>query len=142
MFDSETVTQKYINDLTYKIIGAAIEVHKHLGPGLLEKVYAKASTQELNLRGFKTSSEQTVLVEYKGLSLDCDLRYDILVDDLIIVEAKATQELHPIFECQLLTYMKHSLSPKGILLNFATKNLYRDGCKTLVNEYFSALPRE
>ena len=138
----QIITQKYLNALTYKIIGAAIEVHKHLGPGLLEKVYEIALLHELKLRGLKATSQENVLINYKGITLDCKLRFDILVEDLIIVEAKAVQEMLPVFECQLLTYMKHRKIPKGILLNFTTKHLYRHGCQTMVNEYFAALPNE
>lgn len=100
------MTKKYLNDLTYQIIGSAIEVHKELGPGLLESVYHKCLKQEFNLRKIKFSSEFTVPLNYKGLELDTELRCDFIVEDAIIVELKSVDIIIPIFEAQLLTYMK------------------------------------
>ncbi|WP_051397881.1 GxxExxY protein [Runella limosa] len=111
------ITKKAINDLSYEIIGAAIEVHKVLGPGLLESNYEKALIHELSLRGLRTKSQQIIQVPYKEILLDCELRYDILVEDLVLVENKAVLEIHPIFEATLLTYMKHLKIPKGICAN-------------------------
>lgn len=136
------VTKKYINQLTYQIVGAAIEVHKILGPGLLESQYEKALIHELNLRGLKNKSQQTVQVPYKGIILKCELRYDVLVEDLIVVENKATTEMHPVFDATILSYMKHLKAPKGILINFHVSNIYKEGTKTFVNEYFARLPDE
>jgi GxxExxY protein len=137
---TKIITKKIVNDLSYQIIGAAIEVHKVLGPGLLESNYEKALIHELSLRGLKTKSQQTIQVPYKGILLDCELRYDILVDDLVLVENKAVLEMHPIFEATLLTYMKHLKIPKGILINFHVLNIFNNGQKTFVNEYFRELP--
>ncbi|MBB3837771.1 GxxExxY protein [Runella defluvii] len=137
---SQIITKKIINDLTYQIIGAAIEVHKVLGPGLLESNYEKALIHELSLRGLHTKSQQTIQVPYKEILLDCELRYDILVEDLVIVENKAVLDMHPIFEATLLTYMKHLKIPKGILINFHVLNIFNNGQKTFVNEYFRELP--
>ena len=136
------VTKQTINELTYQIVGAAIEVHKILGPGLLEVNYEKALLHELALRGLKTSTQQRIEVVYKGIILDCDLRYDILVEDLILVENKSTNEMHPIFVATLLSYMKHLKIPKGILINFNVLNIFKDGQKTYVNDYFAGLPDE
>ncbi|MBK6995216.1 MAG: GxxExxY protein [Lewinellaceae bacterium] len=122
------------------IIGAAIEVHKILGPGLLEKVYEAALMHELRLRGLKVVRQQAIIVNYKGVDLDCELRYDLLVENLIICELKSTREMHPIFDATLISYMKHLQKPKGILINFHVRNIYYEGQKTFVNEYFSALP--
>ncbi len=97
------VTRKHLDELTYQIIGAAIEVHKHLGPGLLESVYQKCMLKELAIRDLKTTSQQKIPFEYKGMNLDADLRFDILVEDLIIVELKAVDGLSPIHEAILLT---------------------------------------
>lgn len=135
-------TKQETNALSRQIIGAAIEVHKVLGPGLLEKVYESALIHELKLRGLTAVRQQRVMVNYKGIELDCELRYDILVEDLIICEIKAITELHPIFEATLLSYMKHLQKPKGILLNFHVRNIFQEGQKTYVNEYFSKLPNE
>ncbi len=133
-------TQESIDKLTYKIIGAAIEVHKILGPGLLESNYEKAMIFELNKLGLKTKTQQKIVIPYKDIFLDCELRYDILVEDLIVVENKAVKDMHPIFEAVLLTYMKHLKVPKGILINFHVKNIVNEGQTTFVNEYYSELP--
>jgi GxxExxY protein len=139
---TKRISKELINDLSYQIIGAAIEVHKILGPGLLEVNYEKALLHELGLRGLKTQSQQKIQVPYKDIILDCDLRYDVLVEDLILVENKSTKEMHPIFVSTLLSYMKHLKIPKGILINYHVQNLFRDGQKTYVNEIFANLPDE
>ena len=136
----QRLSKNTLDDLSYEIIGAAIEVHKILGPGLLEKNYEKALLHELQLRGLKTKDQQVVEVPYKGIMLDCELRYDVLVEDLIVVENKATLDIHPVFEATLLSYMKHLKRPKGILFNFHVRNLFKEGQKTFVNEYFAILP--
>jgi GxxExxY protein len=134
------MTQKSINDLTYKIIGAAIEVHKNLGPGLLEKVYEKCLTKELIDLGLRVDFQKTIPINYKGIMLECELRYDIMVNESIIVEVKSAEAIHPLFEAQLLTYMKLYKKPKGVLINFNVTNIFKEGQKTLVNEYFKNLP--
>ena len=99
------MTQKYLNELTHTIIGAAIEVHKALGPGLLESIYEKCLTHLLKEKGLKILVQQKVPLVFRGLYLDCELRFDLLVDDSIIVEIKVVDCLQPIHESQLLTYM-------------------------------------
>ena len=136
------ITQKQINDLTYKIIGYAIEVHKELGPGLLESIYEKCLAHLLQLNGYKVSRQQVVPINFQGLYLDCDLRYDLLVDELIVVELKTVDEFHPVHEAKLLTYLKLLKKPKGILINFNCTNIFKEGQKTLVTEYFRELPKE
>lgn len=136
------ITQKYINELTYKIIGYAIEVHKELGPGLLESVYEKCLAHLLQLNGHDVKRQQIVPIEFRGLYLDADLRYDLLVDDLIIVELKTVDTFHPVHTAQLLTYLNLIKKPKGVLLNFNCTNIFREGQKTLVTEYFRNLPKE
>jgi len=136
------MTKKYLNDLTYQNIGAAIEVHKALGPGLLESVYHKCMKQELFLRKLAFLSELAVNIQYKGIDLDTELRCDLLVDDAIVVELKAVDAIAPIHEAQLLTYMKLLNKPKGILINFNCANLFKEGQKTFVNELFRNLPEE
>lgn len=133
-------TKKYLNELTYEIIGAAIEVHKALGPGLLESVYQKCFRHELMLRNMKISTELIVPVVYKGIDVDANLRCDFLVEDGVVVEIKAVKEIEPIFEAQLFTYMNLLKSPKGILINFNCVNIFNDGQKTYVNELFRSLP--
>ncbi|MCW8961133.1 MAG: GxxExxY protein [Ignavibacteriaceae bacterium] len=136
------MTKKYLNELTYQIIGSAIEVHKELGPGLLESVYHKCLKQELSIRNIKFLSEQVVSVNYKGLELDAELRCDLIIEDVIVVELKAVDAIAPVFEAQLLTYMKLLQKPKGILINFNCANIFKEGQKTFVNELFRKLPEE
>jgi len=136
------ITKKNIDDLTYKIIGCAIEVQKHLGVGLLESIYEKCLIHELKLNGLECVSQQFIELEYKGMKLDSDLRFDILVENLVIVELKATNNMSPIFEAQTLTYMKLLEKPKGILINFNCRNIFKEGQKTFVNEYYRNLPDE
>lgn len=133
------MTKKYLDDLTYQIIGAAIEVHKSIGPGLLESVYHKCLKQEFFERGLSYGSEFLVPVEYKGIEIDADLRCDFLVEDSIVVELKSVELMVPVFEAQLLTYMKLLKKPKGILINFNCFNLLKEGQRTFVNEYFKEL---
>ena len=97
------MTQKEINILTHKIIGFAIDVHKELGPGLLESIYEKCLAHLLTINGFKVSRQQSVPLTFRGLDLKCDLRFDLLVNDLIVVELKTVEILMPIHEAQLLT---------------------------------------
>jgi GxxExxY protein len=136
------ITQNYIDQLTYDIIGCAIEVHKMLGPGLLESIYEKCLIHELKLNGFDVKNQMSIPLFYKGIDMDCNLRFDILVNDLVVVELKSVVMMHPIFEAVLLTYMKLLQKPKGILINFNCKNIFHEGQKTFVNEYYAKLPLE
>src|SRR6185503_9348160 len=136
------ITKKYLNELTYRVIGCAIEVHKHLGPGLLESVYEKCFLRELNLRGIEYRNQIWVPLQYKGLLLDTELRLDVLVEDLLGVELKAQEGLLPVHEAILLSYLQMLQKPKGILINFHSVNIFKDGQKTLVNNLFSELPDE
>ncbi len=133
------LTKSQIKELTYQINGAAIEVHKALGPGLLESVYHKCLIHELNQRDISFASELIVPINYKGLELETELRCDLFVENTIVVELKAVEKILPIHEAQLLTYMNLLESPFGILLNFNTKNIYHDGQKTYVNELYRIL---
>lgn len=133
------ITKSYLTDLTYQINGAAIEVHKFLGPGLLESVYHKCLKKELNLRGISFKSELLVPIVFKDLEIETDLRCDLFIENCIVLELKAIEIILPIHHAQLMTCMKLLESPKGILYNFHSVNLYRDGQKTFVNEYFRVL---
>ncbi|KAB2850704.1 MAG: GxxExxY protein, partial [Ignavibacterium sp.] len=117
------LTQKYINDIAYKIVGCAIEVHKQLGPGLLENIYERCLKYELKLNGLKVQTQIPVEVIYKSKKIDSDLRLDLLVEDLIIVELKAVENLLPLFQAQLITYLKLLKKPKGLLINFNCENI-------------------
>ena len=136
------LTKKRIDEITYEIIGAAIDVHKEMGPGLLEKVYEVCMIHELKLRGLRVAKQQKVPVKYKGVELDADLRFDLLVEDCIIVELKAVLEMAPIFDAQVLSYARLLKVPKSILINFTCRNIFNEGQRTFVNDYFTALPEE
>ena len=107
-----------INDLTGQIIGAAIEVHKALGPGLLESVYEECLCCELDLRKLHYKRQHAIPVQYKGVKLDCGYRIDLLVEDLVILELKALDNLEPIHEAQILTYLKLTHLKVSLLINF------------------------
>ena len=125
-------TKNKSNLLSKKIIGAAIEVHKHLGPGLLESAYEQALCCELSLRNIDFERQKHLPADYKGINLDCGYRIDLLVDDLVIVELKAVVKLDPLFEAQLLTYLKLSQLWLGMLLNFNVP-VMKQGIKRIVN---------
>ena len=135
------ITQKYIDELTYLIIGCAIEVHKQLGPGLLESVYEKCFSRELQLKNFNYMMQQKIPLNYKGIRVEADLRFDVLVENLIIVELKSIEGILPIHEAIVLTYLKMLEKPKGIIINFNCTNVFKEGQKTLVNHYYTALPK-
>ena len=107
-----------INQITESIIGAAIEVHKHLGPGLLESSYQRCMERELTLRAIPFEAEKALPIEYKGVQLDCGYRIDLLVMGKVVVELKAVEKLEKIHEAQLLTYMKLDGWQVGLLINF------------------------
>lgn len=134
------ITKSYLDKLTYDIVGAAIEVHKELGPGLLEEVYEQCLIYELKLRGLKVTAQRQIPLTYKEILLDTRFRFDVLVEDLIIVECKSVMEVKPIFDAILMSYMRLLKKPKGIILNFNCVNLFREGQKTFVNDYVAALP--
>lgn len=128
-------------ELTEQIIGAAIEVHDQLGPGLLEGIYTPCFCRELALRGMRVRKEVALPVVYKGLEFDCAYRLDIVVNDLVVIEVKAVESLLPIHEAQLLTYLKLTGIKVGLLINF-NSILLRDGIKRKVLERSaSASPR-
>ena len=135
------ITQKYLDELTYQIIGCAIELHRQLGPGLLESVFEKCFIRELELKGLNYVSQRIVPLNYKGLQLDADLRFDVLVEDLVVTELKAMEGILPVHEAIVLTYMRMLEKPKGIIINFHCTNIFKEGQKTLVNEYYAALPK-
>ena len=117
--------------LTAKVIGCAIEVHRVLGPGLLEATYQQCLARELALHEVRFKLEHPLPVEYKGIHLDCGYRIDILVEDQLIVELKSVKEIQVIHHAQVLTYLKLSGIATGLLINFNTK-LLKDGIKRLV----------
>lgn|SRR3970282_1972147 len=136
------MTQKYLDNLTYSIIGAAIEVHKIMGRGLLESVYHQCLKEELTLRNINFVSEMKIPIIYKEKELESDFRCDLFVENAVIVELKSTLNSHPIFEAKLLNYMNLIKSPKGILINFNCNNIFKEGQKTFVNDYYKKMPKE
>jgi len=133
------MTKKQVTQLSFKIVGCAITVHKELGPGLLESVYQKCLLYELEKNGMTVQRELCVPVVYDNIEMDTELRLDLLVDDLIVVELKAIENILPVHEAQLLTYMKLLKKPQGLLINFYTDNITKS-MKPFVNEYFKTLP--
>ena len=134
------ISKKYLDSLTYKVIGCAIEVHKHLGPGLLESVYETCFAHELELRGMRYQKQVWTPLEYKDLNLATELRLDVLVEGVLCVELKAQEGILPIHEAVLLSYMQLLQMPKGILINFHCMNIFREGQKTMVNQLYASLP--
>ena len=122
-----------INKLSSRIIGAAIEVHKALGPGLLESAYEKCICHELSIGGLSLERQKPLAVRYKGINLDCGYRLDVVVEDAIILELKSCEKIEPIHKAQLLTYLKLSGFKLGLLLNFNV-TLMREGIVRIVNE--------
>ncbi len=114
--------------LTNKTIGCAIEVHRELGPGLLESTYQQCLAHEMNLNGLKFKLEHSLPVHYKGIQLDCGYRIDLLAEDDVIVELKSVEELLPIHQAQILTYMKLAEIETGLLINFNVSRL-KNGIK-------------
>ena len=135
------LTQKYINNLSYQIVGCAIEVHKYLGPGLLESVYESCLVEEMIEQGLPFERQVQVPINYKGKNLGSNLILDLVVKDLIIVELKAVEQMIPVFKAQLLSYLKLTGKPKGLLINFNCENITKQ-LVPLVTSEFSKLPVE
>jgi GxxExxY protein len=123
-------------ELTEKVIGAAIEVHRILGPGLLESTYKAALAHELYLRKIPFQREVEIAVDYKGVKLgDEKYRIDFLIDNKVILETKSVLEMHPVFTAQTLTHMKYAKIQVGLLINFNVERLI-DGLKRLINTQY------
>jgi len=136
--DAETQS---FNELTERVIGACIEIHRALGPGLLESAYEECLCHELSIAGISFERQKPLPVHYKNVKLDCGYRLDLVVDQKIIVELKAVENLMPIHEAQLLTYLKLSGLTLGLLINFNVAML-KQGIKRIVNNFQdSASPR-
>ena len=121
------------NQLSNEVIGAAIEVHKTIGPGLLESVYQECMVYELTNRGFQTAREVSLPVRYKDIQFPAAYRADIVVEDKLILELKAVEVLLPVYSAQLLSYLRMSGLKLGLLINFCVPHL-RDGVKRIVNK--------
>jgi GxxExxY protein len=125
LFKELTMHSKFqrADQLSREVIAAAIEVHRIMGPGLLESIYEKCFVRELQLRGITAVSEDRVRINYKGLEFEETLKFDVLVEQCLLVELKAVQELHPVHKAQLLSYMRLLDVPLGLLLNFHDERL-------------------
>ncbi len=122
------------NEITEAVIGAAIEVHRQLGPGLLESIYRRCLVHELQLRGLAAESEVSLPVQYKDIRFDSALRLDLLVEKSVVVELKAVECLSPVFKAQLLSYLRMSELKLGLLINFNVRRL-ADGVTRVVNNF-------
>ncbi len=132
MVESGQFDRPKINELTGQVIGAAIEVHKALGPGLLESVYEDCMAVELKLRGLLFERQKAVALRYKGHPVGASLKIDLLVAGLVVVELKSVAEFLPVHEAQLLTYLKLTKCPAGLLINFNVPVL-KQGIKRMLN---------
>ncbi len=128
---AKIVKNRSLNQLTEAIIGAAIEVHRELGPGLLESTYEACLTHELRQRGLRVEQQKALPVVYHAIRLECGYRVDLLVEGLVIVEIKAVDALAPIYQAQLLSYLNLSGCRVGLLINFNTRML-KEGIRRLV----------
>jgi len=135
------MTKKEVTQLSYEIIGFAIKVHKKLGPGLLESIYEECLKYELESNGYDVKQQLTVKINYYDLETKSDLKIDLLVNDCVVVELKVVENILPIHEAQLLSYMKLLRRPQGLLINFKTTNITKS-TKPFVNDYFAMLKDE
>lgn len=133
------VTKTYLQNISYKIIGCAIEVHRHLGPGLLESFYEMCLIEELKRNDLKLQSQIYLPVVYKDTNLGGTLKMDLLVEDEIVVELKAVETMIPLYKAQLLSYMKLADKPKGLLINFNCE-VIKDQVASMVSDKYKILP--
>lgn len=122
-----------INKLTEKIIGAAIEVHRALGPGLLESAYEACLVYELTELGLKVDAQKPIPLVYKSITLDCGYRLDLLVEDTVVVEIKSIEKILPVHKAQVISYLKLAKLPLGLLINFNV-NLLKWGIERIAGE--------
>jgi len=136
--DRETVAG--MNRITYRIIGAAIEVHRGLGPGLLESAYEECLCHEIGLLGLKYQRQVPLPVVYKGVALDCNYRMDVVVEEMVLLELKSVQSIVPDHIAQLMTYLKLSSLKLGLLINFNV-DVLKEGIVRRKNGYLSDEPQ-
>jgi len=134
----DKVTQRLVDEISYGIIGCAIEVHKELGPGLLESIYEECMIIEMSRLKINFKSQVPIELNYKGQAINKIYKADLIVEDLVVVELKAMNSLMPIHEAQLLTYLKLFKKPKGLLINFNTTNISKS-LISLVSKYYEKL---
>jgi GxxExxY protein len=129
-----------INEITERVIGAAIEVHRHLGPGLMESAYEECLCYELCQAGIRFERQVHLPIRYKGILLQAAHRMDLVVENAVVVELKATEEMTPLYSAQVLTYLRSAQKSVGLLINFNVPVL-KDGIRRIVNEYVGLPPR-
>lgn len=120
------------DELTHQIIGAAIEVHKGLGPGLLETVYEACLAHELTLRGLRVERQKALPVQYRGIELESGYRLDLVIEDTVLVERKAVEKMNTLYDAQVISYLKLSNYKTGLLINFNVSYL-TNGIKRFAN---------
>lgn len=125
------LSQKYLDDLTYEVLGAVIEVHKSMGRGLLESVYQECLKEELRHRKINFLTEFKIPVIYRDKELEIGFRCDMFVENCLVLELKAVQDISNNYEAQLLNYMKLLKAPKGLLVNFNCNNIFNEGQKPM-----------
>ncbi len=130
-----SINKSFLDNLEYNVTRACIEVHKILGPGLLESVYVRCLIRELQLRNIKYTAEKSILLSYKDVVLDTALRADLYIEECLIIELKLVERILPIHEAQILTYMKLLKAPKGLLINFNCTNIIQHGKRAFVSQY-------
>jgi GxxExxY protein len=133
------MTKNDINQLAYEVVGCAIEVHRQIGPGLLESVYEECFCEELTFHGIQFVRQMKIPVIYRTKALLVDLRLDVMVEGMIVCELKAAVELKPVYEAQILSHMKLLEIPKGLLINFHSENIVKN-TKHFINTHFFELP--
>jgi GxxExxY protein len=134
------LNKEFIDKVSYEVIGAAISVHKKMGRGLLESVYHECMKMELRNRDLQFHTELTIPAYYEEKKLSVKFRCDLFVESCVVVELKAVSYLVKEFEAKLLNHMRLLEAPKGVLINFNCSNIFREGQKTFVNDFYSRLP--
>ena len=132
------MTKSEVTQLSYDIVGCAIKVHKELGPGLLESVYEMCLAYELRERGFSVDQQISTKINYGKIEIETPLKVDLLVNKTIVIEIKTVENLLPVHQAQLMTYMKILKKPQGLLINFYTDNISKSMIP-LINENFAKL---
>jgi len=127
--------REQLNSLTEQIIGAALSVHRELGPGMLEKAYERCLAFELADRGLHLERQKTLPLSYKGIRLNCGYRIDLLVEDLVVVEVKSIERLERVHSAQVLSYLRMLKRSVGLVINFNVQWLVRDGIRRIVNDF-------
>jgi len=127
--------REQLNSLTEQIIGAALSVHRELGPGMLEKAYERCLAFELADRGLHLERQKNLPLSYKGIRLNCGYRIDLLVEDLVVVEVKSIERLERVHSAQVLSYLRMLKRSVGLVINFNVQWLVRDGIRRIVNGF-------